>query len=227
MVILSKIYTRTGDHGSTRLVDNSVTAKSDLRVEAYGLVDQANANIGLAIALDSTTKVLSQEVREALGIIQNELFDVGADLANPLVANPEWEPLRTVQESVDRLESWCDEFGDQLPTLRSFILPGGNPVGAQLHVCRTAIRTAERAAWRAAEAYGTETSHDSTTPGGVNELAITYLNRLSDLLFILSRAANKAGEYSSDEVLWLPGGQRNPSNDSSSKKTPDKSSGAQ
>ena len=95
MVILSKIYTRTGDHGSTRLVDNSVTAKSDLRVEAYGLIDQANASIGLAIALDTTTKVLSREVREALGIIQNELFDVGADLANPLVANPKWEPLRT------------------------------------------------------------------------------------------------------------------------------------
>ena len=148
MVILSKISTRTGHHGSTRLVDNSVAAKSDLRVEAYGLVDQANANIGLAIALDSTIHVLTDEVREALGIIQNELFDVGADLANPLVANPKWEPLRTVQESVDRLERWCDEFGDDLPTLKSFILPGGNPVGAQLHVCRTAIRTAERAAWR-------------------------------------------------------------------------------
>ena len=211
MVILSKIYTRTGDHGSTRLVDNSVAAKSDLRGEAYGLVDQANANIGLAIALDSTIHVLTDEVREALGIVQNELFDVGADLANPLVANPKWEPLRTVQESVDRLERWCDEFGDDLPTLKSFILPGGNPVGAQLHVCRTVVRTAERAAWRAAETYGNEISDDpETTPGGVNELAITYLNRLSDLLFILSRAANKAGEDSSDEVLWVPGGERNP-----------------
>ena len=211
MVILSKIYTRTGDHGSTRLVDNSVAAKSDLRVEAYGLVDQANANIGLAIALESTIHVLTDEVREALGIIQNELFDVGADLANPLVANPKWEPLRTVQESVDRLERWCDEFGDDLPTLKSFILPGGNPVGAQLHVCRTVVRTAERAAWRAAETYGNEISDDpETTPGGVNELAITYLNRLSDLLFILSRTANKAGEDSSDEVLWVPGGERNP-----------------
>ncbi|MDO4412024.1 cob(I)yrinic acid a,c-diamide adenosyltransferase [Cutibacterium sp.] len=211
MVILSKIYTRTGDHGSTRLVDNSVAAKSDLRVEAYGLVDQANANIGLALALDSTTHVLIDEVREALGIVQNELFDVGADLANPLVANPKWEPLRTVQESVDRLEQWCDDFGDDLPTIKSFILPGGNPVGAQLHVCRTAVRTAERAAWKAADAYGTDVSDDpEKTPGGVNQLAITYLNRLSDLLFILSRAANKAGQDSSDEVLWLPGGERNP-----------------
>lgn len=210
MVILSKIYTRTGDHGSTRLVDNSVAAKSDPRVEAYGLVDQANASIGLAIALDTTTTSLSSDARRALSIVQNELFDVGADLANPLIANPKWEPLRTVQDSVDRLERWCDEFGDALPTLRSFILPGGNPVGAQLHVCRTAVRTAERAAWRAAETYGTEASPDpTTTPGGVNELAITYLNRLSDLLFILSRAANKAGEDSSDEVLWVPGGERN------------------
>ncbi|MGK2308489.1 cob(I)yrinic acid a,c-diamide adenosyltransferase [Cutibacterium sp. V947] len=210
MVILSKIYTRTGDHGSTRLVDNSVAAKSDLRVEAYGLIDEANANIGLAVALDSMVHVLTDEVREALGIVQNELFDVGADLANPLTANPKWEPLRTDAGSVDRLERWCDEFGADLPTLKSFILPGGNPVGAQLHVCRTAIRTAERAAWRAAEAYGTEVSDDpETTPGGVNELAITYLNRLSDLLFILSRTANKAGEDSSDEVLWVPGGERN------------------
>lgn len=215
MVTLSRIYTRTGDHGTTRLVDNSVAAKTDVRVEAYGLVDAANAAIGLALALDRGSDpevgtVLDKPVREALGIIQNELFDVGADLANPLVANPQWEPLRTVQSSVDRLEHWCDEFGDALPTLRSFILPGGNPVGAQLHVCRTAVRTAERAAWRAVETYGTETSEDpKVTPGGVNELAITYLNRLSDLMFILSRAANRASDGASDEVLWVPGGERN------------------
>lgn len=212
MVTLSRIYTRTGDHGSTRLVDNSVAAKSDVRVEAYGLTDAANAAIGLALALDDGGSYLSPEIRQALGVVQNELFDVGADLANPLVADPEWEPLRTVQSSIDRLEHWCDEFGDPLPTLRSFILPGGNPVGAQLHVCRTAVRTAERAAWRAVETYGTEVSSDpATKPGGVNELAITYLNRLSDLLFILSRAANRAEGASSDEVLWLPGGERNAS----------------
>lgn len=209
MVTLSRIYTRTGDHGKTRLVDNSVAAKTDVRVEAYGLVDAANAAIGLALALDDGT-VLPSKIRSALGVIQNELFDVGADLANPLATNPEWEPLRTVQSSVDRLEHWCDEFGDELPTLRSFILPGGNPVGAQLHVCRTAVRTAERAAWRAVESYGTQASEDpERTPGGVNELAITYLNRLSDLLFILSRAANRAGAEASDEVLWVPGGERN------------------
>ncbi|AXE38711.1 cob(I)yrinic acid a,c-diamide adenosyltransferase [Acidipropionibacterium virtanenii] len=209
MVTLSRIYTRTGDHGTTRLVDNSVAAKSDVRVEAYGLTDAANAAIGLALALDHG-EYLAPAVREALAVVQNELFDVGADLANPLVSNPKWEPLRTVQSSIDRLEHWCDEFGDPLPTLRSFILPGGNPVGAQLHVCRTAVRTAERAAWRAVEAYGTEISDDpDTTPGGVNELAITYLNRLSDLLFILSRAANRAEGDTSDEVLWVPGGERN------------------
>ena len=209
MVTLSRIYTRTGDHGTTRLVDNSVAAKSDPRVEAYGLTDAANASIGLALALDHG-EYLAAPVRQALGVIQNELFDVGADLANPLVAEPKWEPLRTVQTSVDRLEHWCDEFGDPLPTLRSFILPGGNPVGAQLHVCRTAVRTAERAAWRALETYGTEISEDhETTPGGVNALASPYLNRLSDLLFILSRVANRAEGDSSDEVLWLPGGERN------------------
>ncbi len=209
MVTLTRIYTRTGDHGTTRLVDNSVAAKTDVRVEAYGLVDAANAAIGLALALDDGS-ILSPRIREALGVIQNELFDVGADLANPLVAHPKWEPLRTVQSSIDRLEHWCDEFGDELPDLRSFILPGGNSVGAQLHVCRTAVRTAERAAWRAVESYGTQSSEDpETTPGGVNELAITYLNRLSDLLFILSRAANRAGEEGNDEVLWVPGGERN------------------
>lgn len=208
MVTLSRIYTRTGDHGSTRLVDNSVAAKSDPRVEAYGLVDAANAAIGLALALDRDGH-LDQPVRDALAVIQNELFDVGADLANPLVANPKWEPLRTVSSSVERLEHWCDEFGDSLPTLRSFILPGGNPVGAQLHVCRTAVRTAERAAWRAVEEYGTQTAEEgSEQPGGVNELAVTYLNRLSDLLFILSRVANRAEQDSSDEVLWVPGGER-------------------
>ncbi len=213
MVTLSRIYTRTGDHGKTRLVDNSVASKTDPRVEAYGLVDAANAAIGMALALDGEPgeeSVLSQSQRQALGIIQNELFDVGADLANPLVAHPEWEPLRTVTTSIERLEGWCDEFGVELPTLRSFILPGGNRVGAQLHVCRTAVRTAERAAWIAVERYGTEPSEDpETTPGGVNELAIGYLNRLSDLLFILSRAANRAGQTANDEVLWVPGGERN------------------
>ena len=202
MVNLTRIYTRTGDAGETRLSDNSVARKTDLRVEAYGAVDEANSAIGVALAAGC----LPEAIVSALGIIQNELFDLGADLSNPLVANPEWEPLRVIQPSIDRLEAWCDEFGDPLPKLRSFILPGGTPAAAQLHVARTVVRRAERVAWHAAEAYGTETSAEpDSRRGGVNLLAIKYLNRLSDLLFIMSRAAN--GEA---EVLWGPGGERNP-----------------
>lgn len=203
MVNLTRIYTRTGDAGETRLSDNSVARKTDLRVQAYGEVDEANSTIGVALA----TGGLDDRLVAALGIIQNELFDLGADLSNPMVAEPKWEPLRIVQESIDRLEGWCDEFGADLPNLRSFILPGGSPAAAQLHVARTVVRRAERTAWMCAEAYGTQVSEDpEQAPGGVNPLAITYLNRLSDLLFIMSRAAN-----GSDEVLWVPGGERNPS----------------
>lgn len=200
MVNLTRIYTRTGDAGETRLTDNSVTRKTDLRVEAYGAVDEANSAIGVALAAGG----LSPAIVAALGTIQNELFDVGADLSNPLVAEPEWEPLRIVQPSIDRLERWCDEFGDGLPNLRSFILPGGTPAAAQLHVARTIVRRAERIAWRAAEEHGTEVSTEPQVPGGISLLAIKYLNRLSDLLFIMSRAANDG-----DEVLWVPGGERN------------------
>ncbi|WP_420175329.1 cob(I)yrinic acid a,c-diamide adenosyltransferase [Luteococcus sp. OSA5] len=202
MVNLTRIYTRTGDAGETRLSDNSVARKTDLRVQAYGAVDEANSAIGVALA----TGGLDERITAALGIVQNELFDLGADLSNPLVAEPQWEPLRIVQESIDRLETWCDEFGEDLPNLRSFILPGGTPAAAQLHVARTVVRRAERIAWEAAEQYGTEVTDDpEQTPGGVSLLAIKYLNRLSDLLFIMSRAANGAAE-----VLWVPGGERNP-----------------
>ena len=207
MVILSKIYTRTGDHGSTRLVDNSVTAKSDLRVEAYGLIDQANASIGLAIALDTTTKVLSREVREALGIIQNELFDVGADPSLPLRASYEYEPLRVTQEWIDDLEADCDRFNEGLPTLRSFILPGGGAFSDHLHVARTVARRAERAAWTAVAVHGTDPAQEGAEKGtgGVSVLPGKYLNRLSDLLFILARSAAGA----EGDVLWEPGGGRN------------------
>lgn len=201
MVNLTRIYTRTGDAGSTRLVDNSVARKTDVRVAAYGDVDEANSHIGVVLAGPG----VPEPVAEVLKVIQNELFDVGADLATPLVDQPEWEPLRTVQSSVDRLEAWCDEFSAELPNLRSFILPGGTPAGAQLHVCRTVVRRAERTAWRAVEEHGTDVG-TKEHPGGVNVLAITYLNRLSDLLFILTRAVNGAD----GEVLWVPGGERNP-----------------
>lgn len=194
MVILSKIYTRTGDGGSTRLSDNSEVAKTDLRVEAYGHTDEANAAIGLAVALGG----LPDRLVEMLALIRNEIFDVGADLSTPKDPNPKWPPLRIEQPSIDRLEAYCDELQETLPVLRSFILPGGTPAGAQLHVARTITRRAERAAWRCREEFG------SDDDGGINPLAITYLNRLSDLLFIMSRVANGT----ESEVLWVQGTDR-------------------
>lgn len=201
MVNLTRIYTRTGDTGQTRLSDMSLAAKTDPRVEAYGTVDEANSVLGIALALGELPEPMSAAIRH----VQNELFDVGADLSNPLADDPEWEPLRIVQPCIDRLEGWCDEFGAELPNLRSFILPGGTPAAAHLHLARTVVRRAERAAWRAYEAYG-DAPADDRTPGGVNVLAIKYLNRLSDLLFIWSRAANGAA----GDILWIPGTDRTP-----------------
>lgn len=198
MVTLSKIYTRTGDKGTTRLSDNSEAAKTDLRVSAYGDVDEANSAISLAVSFG-----LPERVTEILALVRNELFDVGADLATPLHPEPEWEPLRITQDSIDRLEGFCDELQEGLGVLRSFILPGGNPGGAQLHVARTVVRRAERSAWRCIEAHGSEPS-DVKGEGGVHPLTVTYLNRLSDLLFIMSRVANGTD----DEVLWVPGTDR-------------------
>jgi cob(I)alamin adenosyltransferase len=199
MVRLTRIYTRTGDSGQTHLADMSVTAKTDPRVAAYGDVDEANSIIGVALA----TGQLPAEVAEVLRSIQNELFDLGADLSNPLKVSSDTPELRIDQPAIDRLESWCDRFGDPLPSLRSFILPGGSLAAAQLHVARTVARRAERSAWSAAERYGTQPAAGDS-PGGVNPLAITYLNRLSDLLFILTRAVNGAD----GDVLWVPGGER-------------------
>jgi cob(I)alamin adenosyltransferase len=202
VVRLTRIYTRTGDDGETMLSDMSHARKTDPRVEAYGDVDEANSVIGVALA----TRELPTEVAAALRRIQNELFDLGADLSNPLRvrdtdAGPE---LRIIPESIDRLEHWCDQFGDPLPSLTSFILPGGSMAAAQLHVARTVVRRAERAAWVAAAAYGTEAVSERDAPGGVNPLAIRYLNRLSDLLFILTRVVNGA----EGDVLWVPGRDR-------------------
>lgn len=200
MVNLTRIYTRTGDAGATRLSDSSETRKTDLRVEAYGHVDEANSVIGVALAGD-----LPDAVRDVLTEVQNELFDVGADLSNPVVAEPPWEPLRIGDASVARLEAWCDEFAEPLPHLVSFILPGGTPAAAYLHLARTVVRRAERAGWAAAEQYGLGVP-DADAPGGVNPVALTYLNRLSDLLFVLARAANG----SQGDVLWVPGKDREP-----------------
>lgn len=199
MVNLTRIYTRTGDMGTTRLVDNSEAPKTDLRVEAYGTVDETNAAIALALSFGR----VPERVQQMLDLIRNELFDVGADLATPLSENPPYPPLRTIQSSVDRLEQWCDELSGPLPNLRSFILPGGHPAGAQLHVARTVCRRAERAAWRCVELFGTE-PNDDPGRGGVNVLAITYLNRLSDLLFIMTRVVNGPEA----DVLWVAGTDR-------------------
>ena len=214
MVRLTRIYTRTGDAGQTRLSDLSKISKTDPRVEAYGDVDEANSAIGVALA----TGDLPDDVAEVLRNVQNEMFDLGADLSNPLRAPTSADPspeLRITQDYIDRLEVWCDRFGDPLPTLRSFILPGGSQAAAQLHVARTVVRRAERAAWAAAQKYGTKAVLDSQRAGGVSTLAITYLNRLSDLLFILTRVVNGTG----GDVLWIPGGDRShsqPSKDEAS-----------
>jgi len=203
MVRLTRIYTRTGDAGQTRLSDLSPVDKTDPRVEAYGDVDEANSAIGVALAVGG----LPDEVAAVLRRVQNEMFDLGADLSTPLRAltsTDQPQELRITQEYVDRLEAWCDQFGDPLPSLESFILPGGSQAAAQLHVARTVVRRAERASWVAVQAYGTDAVAEAERPGGISALAITYLNRLSDLLFILTRVANRPD----GDVLWVPGGDR-------------------
>ena len=168
----------------------SETSKTDLRLGAYADVDEANAAIGVAIADGG----LDDDVVAVLTRIQNDLFDVGADFSTPTVPDPQYPPLRVEQEYVDRLEALCDHYNADLENLRSFILNGGTPAAARLHVARTVARRAERSAWAAYAVHG-ET---------MNPVAITYLNRLSDLLFILARYANRA----QGDVLWVPGGER-------------------
>lgn len=203
MVNLTRIYTRTGDDGTTGLGDNGRTAKTDPRLEAYADTDETNSVIGVAIA----TGNLPAEVTQTLTRIQNDLFDVGADLCMPLRESYEWEPLRVRQEWIDDLEEDCDRYNEQLTPLRSFILPGGTAGAAHLHVARTVARRAERAAWAALEAYGDAPAGADARrgEGGVNPLTAKYLNRLSDLLFILGRVANLSA---GGDVLWQPGGGR-------------------
>ena len=190
MVNLTRIYTRTGDGGRTRLGDMSRTTKNDTRLRAYADVDETNAHLGLVLAGGG----LDEDLAAVLTHVQNDLFDVGADLCTPVVAEPEYPPLRIEQDYVDRLEQWCDAYNEELPTLRSFILNGGTLAAAHLHVARTVCRRAERSGWAAYEEHAEE----------MNVLALTYLNRLSDLLFILARHANR----DQGDVLWVPGGDR-------------------
>jgi cob(I)alamin adenosyltransferase len=189
-VVLSRIYTKTGDDGTTALGDFSRAAKTDPRLSAYADVDEANSAIGVAV----TAGGLPQDVTSLLIRIQNELFDVGADLCNPITPDPAYPPLRIDEGYIGRLEQACDEYNVDLPTLRSFVLPGGKPGSALLHVARTVVRRAERSAWAAIEL------HADT----MNPLAAKYLNRLSDLLFILARVANEP----EGDLLWKPGGER-------------------
>lgn len=188
-VHLTRIYTRTGDDGTTGLSDMSRVAKTDARLVAYADCAEANAAIGAALALGHPDTQITDVLRQ----IQNDLFDAGADLSTPIVENPKHPPLRIAQSYIDRLEGWCDAYNAGLPALKSFVLPGGSPLSALLHVARTVVRRAERSAWAAVDAH----------PEGVSVLPAKYLNRLSDLLFILSRVANPDGD-----VLWRPGGDR-------------------
>ena len=188
-VHLTRIYTKTGDDGTTALGDMSRVPKTDPRVGAYADCDDTNAAIGMALALGA----LPERVAAVLRTIQNDLFDVGADLCTPVRPDPQYPPLRVEPGYVQRLENWCDEFNDELPKLSSFILPGGTAGAALLHQARTLARRAERSAWMLWESDAEHTNRE----------ALLYLNRLSDLLFILARIANPQGD-----VLWKPGGER-------------------
>ena len=185
-VRLTKIYTRAGDRGETSLGDGSRVSKLDCRIASFGTVDELNSLIGVALAGG-----VPDAFRDTLARVQNELFDVGADLSVP------WgiaDRLRITQPCIDDLERDCDRFNAELPELRSFILPGGTETAARLHVARTVCRRAEREVIAAAEEVE------------LNPLVLVYLNRLSDLLFILARAAN--ADAGRDEPLWRPGGER-------------------
>lgn len=190
MVVLSKIYTRTGDKGDTALGDGSRIAKHSARVNAYGTVDELNATVGMA------RLHASGETDDAMARIQNDLFDLGADLCRPEMekdAEAEYPPLRVAQSQVDRLEAEIDVMTKVLEPLRSFILPGGTNLAAYLHLCRTVSRRAERIA--------TELSQIEA----INPAATKYLNRVSDWFFVAARMANDGGK---DDVLWVPGANR-------------------
>jgi cob(I)alamin adenosyltransferase len=191
MVKLNKIYTRTGDDGTTGLVAGPRRRKDDLRIECYGTVDEANAAVGMARVVMPAGRA---DIDAMLSRIQNDLFDLGADLATPDTGEkPAWEPLRIVQAQVDRLEHDIDALNADIPPLKSFILPAGSPAAAALHLARTVSRRAERlmVALAAQEAVSPE--------------ALKYANRLSDFLFVAARAVNDNGAA---DVLWVPGANR-------------------
>ncbi len=191
MVNLTRIYTKTGDDGTTSLGDMSRTSKNDPRLEAYATVDEANSSIGVVLAMGD---IKDESIKKLLIRIQNDLFDVGADLCTPVVDNPTSEPLRVLESQIDYLEKQIDHYNESLRPLRSFVLPSGTPAAALMHVARTVTRRAERTTWHAIHAFG----------GGVNPITAKYLNRLSDLLFVLARFVNK----DKGDQLWVPGANR-------------------
>ena len=187
---LTRIYTKTGDDGKTGLGDMSRAPKTDPRVTAYGDVDEANSALGVALALGG----LTDDIVTLLTRVQNDLFDVGADLSTPVDAELSWTPLRVDEGYVTRLEAACDKYNAMVPPLDSFVLPSGSPGSALLHVARTVTRRAERSTWAVLVAE----------PERTNPVTATYLNRLSDLLFILARVANGPG----GDVTWVPAANR-------------------
>ncbi len=187
-VHLTRIYTKTGDDGTTALGDMSRTPKTSVRLAAYADVDETNSTLGVAVALGG----LEPDVAELLRLVQNDLFDVGADLCTPIVETPKWATLRVDEAYVERLEQACDRFNADLGKLDSFVLPGGTPGAALLHVARTVSRRAERSTWALLAAE----------PDATNPVTARYLNRLSDQLFILARHANR----DRGDVLWRPRG---------------------
>jgi len=191
MVNLTRIYTKTGDDGTTSLGDMSRTSKNDPRLEAYADVDEANSSIGVVLSLGGIT---NESITKLLVRIQNDLFDVGADLCTPVIDNPEFEPLRVLETQITYLEEQIDHYNESLEPLRSFVLPSGTPASSLLHVSRTVVRRAERSTWHSIHSFG----------AGVNPLTAKYLNRLSDLLFVLARVENK----SLGDQLWVPGANR-------------------
>jgi cob(I)alamin adenosyltransferase len=185
-VRLTRIYTKTGDAGETHLGDMSRVAKTDPRLAAYADVDEANSVLGVALALGSP----SADVADVLRSVQNDLFDVGADLSTPVLPDPEFPPLRITAAYTERLEAACDRYNETVPKLASFILPGGTAAAALLHQARTVVRRAERSVWALLAADAERTNPETAR----------YLNRLSDLLFILGRVTNPGGD-----ILWEPG----------------------
>ena len=197
MVKLTKVYTRTGDEGITGLSDFTRVPKTDPRIEAYADVDEANSALGLALSLAKGE--FDEQTMSLVTRIQNELFDLGADLATPIHETYEYEPIRVQEAWIKDLEDFIDSYNSKLDKLDSFILPGGTSLAAGLHLARTIVRRAERATWHAIETHGVEPAKKGVEAGGVNVLAAKYLNRLSDLLFVLARVAN-----SGNDVKWKP-----------------------